>query len=429
MNSDLFRGSPSSNSFSSFAQNAKLNGSQARDKKLLREFQFPEGKAVIFWPVGTGDSTTLVLVPKKVVMQIDLRHLEKADDKEHPEWPIIDYLVANLPKRNGRPYLAVFVLTHPDKDHIQGFRELLKRVDIGELWHTPRIFRDQSDEEALCDDAKAFRKEAHRRRKAIADNPNNVKSGDRLRVIGHDDILLEPDYQQLPEDCKSRPASIVSKVDGMDLSAHFQAFIHAPFKEDQAKNKNNTSLSLNVVLFEGQSYAQFMFFGDREYPTIKQIFTKTEERQKYVAYLNWNVMLCSHHCSKAVMHWQDEDDADECFKKDIMEFFTKYSQNGYIVSSSLSDFTDAAGDNPPHKKARRQYERIVEAGRFLCTHEHPSEESPEPIVFALDAGGLKLVDKRRRSEGPAGLGAAVAQAQGGSQPPATQTTFGSAGEN
>ncbi len=114
-------------------------------------------KAVIYWPVGTGDSTTLVLIPGSIVMQIDLRHLEKADDKENPEWPIIDHLVRVLPKRNGRPYLALFVLTHPDKDHIQGFKELLRRVDIGELWHTPKIFRDQSDEEALCDDAKAFR--------------------------------------------------------------------------------------------------------------------------------------------------------------------------------------------------------------------------------------------------------------------------------
>ncbi|MGO8745428.1 MAG: hypothetical protein ACLQNE_05510 [Thermoguttaceae bacterium] len=363
-------------------------------------------------------------------MQIDLRHLEKADDNDNPEWPIIDYLVAILPKNpnlNGRPYLAVFVLTHPDKDHIQGFAELLKRVDIGELWHTPRVFRDQSDQESLCDDAKAFRKEAHRRRKAIADNPYNIKTGDRLRVIGHDDILLEPDYRQLPESCKSRPASIIREVAGEDLTGHFEAFIHAPFKDDQAKDRNNTSLSLNVVLWDGDTCAQFMFFGDREYPTIKQIYTKTEERQKFRAYLNWNVMLCSHHCSKKVMYWQDEGDADECFKKDIMEFFAKYSQNGHIVASSLSDFTDAAGDNPPHKKARRQYEKIVQAGHFLCTHEHPSEESPEPVVFTLDAAGLALVDNRKRSAGPAALGAAVAQAQGGSRPPATQTTFGCGG--
>jgi len=52
-------------------------------------------------------------------MQIDLHCLEEADDADEPEWPILDHLVKALPKRNGRPYLAAFALTH-DKDHIQG---------------------------------------------------------------------------------------------------------------------------------------------------------------------------------------------------------------------------------------------------------------------------------------------------------------------
>ena len=40
---------------------------------------------------------------------------------------------------------------------------------------------------------------------------------------------------------------IVALVDGNNLTGHFQAFIHAPFKDDQAKDKNNTSLAMNVV--------------------------------------------------------------------------------------------------------------------------------------------------------------------------------------
>jgi beta-lactamase superfamily II metal-dependent hydrolase len=306
---------------------------------MANEFTLPNKKGIVFWPVGTGDSTTVVLKPGELVMQIDLRHLEKADDPEEPEWPIVDHLVRLLPKRsNGRPYLAVFVLTHPDKDHVQGFAEFLKKVEIGELWHTPKIFRDQADQEAMCDDAKAFRKEADRRRQAILASPNAIRSGDGLRVIGHDDILLEDKYKDLPPACKSRPGERVSSVDGKDLTGHFQAFIHAPFKDDQAKNKNNTSLSLNVVLWEGQKYGQFFFFGDREYPTIKRIFETTEDTEGSVRdntpYLYWHVMLCSHHSSKAVMYWQEEADKEETFKKDIMDFFEKYSRdkNGYIVS-------------------------------------------------------------------------------------------------
>jgi len=390
------------------------------------EFKLPDKKAVLYWPVGTGDSTTLVLVPGEVIMQIDLRHLGKADDPKEPEWPIIDHLVKALPRRNGRPYLALFVLTHPDQDHIQGFSELLKRVHIGEIWHTPKIFRDQSDQESLCDDARAFRKEADRRRKQILNKPNDIKSGDRLRVIGHDDILKEDKYKNLPEICKSRPGDMVSIVDGRELSSDFHTFIHAPFKDDQAKDRNNTSLSIDVVIFEGKKYGQFLFFGDREYPTIKQIFEITEKNAKNTAYLCWNVMLSSHHCSKAVMYWEEEDDEGEKFKRDIMEYFDKYARpdGAYIISSSHSDFTDGDGDNPPHKKARKRYEEILKAGCFVCTHEYPDKESPEPIVFIIDSDGLSFDDKRKKSKGTSALAAAVETARGGSQPPNVQVGFG-----
>jgi len=388
------------------------------------EFKLPDKKAVVFWPVGTGDSTTLVLRPGQIAMQIDLRHLEKADDPDEPEWPIIDHLVKALPKRNGKPYLALFVLTHPDRDHIQGFAEFLKKVHIGEIWHTPKIFRDQSDQESLCDDAKAFRKEAHRRRKAILAAPADIKSGDRMRVIGHDDILTEEDYKGLPDFCKSRPGEQVRTVDGVDLSTEFSAFIHAPFKDDQAKDKNNTSLSLNIAIWEGEKYGQFFFFGDREYPTTKRIFETTEQFKKNIGYLYWDVMLCPHHCSKAVMYWKEETDEDEDFKKDIMGFFEQYARAGYIVASSHSAFTDGEGDNPPHKKARNRYEEIVKAGRFICTHEYPDKKNVAPVVFTIGSEGFGFDDQRPKGQGLAGLAATIQNARGGDEPPKTQVGFG-----
>lgn len=392
------------------------------------EFKLPTKKAAVFWPVGTGDSTTLVIKPNEVVAQIDIRHLEKADDPDEPEWAIIDHLVKVLPKKsNGRPYLALFILTHPDRDHIQGFAELLRRVDIGELWHTPKIFRDQADEEQLCEDAKAFRAEAHRRRRAILANPTNVKSGDRLRIIGHDDVLQDDKYKDIPEAFKSRPGHRVSMVDGIDRGQDFVAFIHAPFTNDQAQNKNNTSLSLNVVLFDGDRYGQFFFFGDREYPTIKRIFEETEAHPDNVPFLYWDVMLASHHCSKCVMHWKDEGKEEEEFKQDIMDFFSKYSRNksGHIVASAHSNFTDEEGDLPPHKRAREAYEDIVKAGHFLCTHEHPSKTNPAPLVFTVGSDGFKFDDKRTKTTGAAVLTSALPLAAG-AQAPGVQVGFGGA---
>ncbi len=392
---------------------------------MSNEFNLPQKKGAVYWPIGTGDSTTLVLKPGALVMQIDLHHLEKADDADEPEWPILDHLVKVLPKRNGRPYIAVFALTHPDKDHVQGFAELLKRVDIGELWHTPKIFRDhEEDEESMSEDAVAFHKEAHRRRKAILANPTDVKSGDRLRVIGRDEILEEEKYKGLPGSAKSYPGDIVTLIDGTDLKGHFQAFIHAPFKDDQDEDKNDTSLSLNIVIWEGKQFAQFFFFGDRRYATIKSIFEATEESGNS-AYLHWHVMLCSHHCSKSVMYAKDEGEEEESFKNDIMDLFEQYAREGaYIVSSSHSDFTDGDGDNPPHKKARRRYEAIIDGGRFVCTHEYPSKTNPQPLVFTVDENGLHFDDRRTKRESASPLAAAIASARGSDAPPAQKVGFG-----
>lgn len=118
----------------------------------------------MFWPVGTGDSTTVV-VDDGVVMQVDLHDLAKADSDENPEVAVVDRLVDALPIVDGEPYLATFVLTHADKDHCLGFADLLAKVRIGELWSTPRLWREYNDPDApeLCADAIAFREESERR--------------------------------------------------------------------------------------------------------------------------------------------------------------------------------------------------------------------------------------------------------------------------
>ncbi|AFM10708.1 hypothetical protein [Turneriella parva] len=394
---------------------------------MSNTFKMPEKKAVIFWPVGTGDSSTLVVKPGKTIMQIDLRHLEKAENPEEPEWPIIDHLVKSLPRREGKPYLSVFVLTHPDKDHIQGFEELLTKVTIGELWHTPKIFRARNDQEALSKDAKAFRKEVNRRREAILKNPSNIKSGDRIRIIGYDDILADDKYKELPPDCKSHPGELVTVLDGENLESDFHAFIHAPFKDDQEKDKNSTSLSLNICLKQATQFANFIFFGDRAYDTILRIFDTTENSNpSNKKHLEWDVMLSAHHCSKAAMYVREEGKEDYVLKQDIMDYFEKYARknSGFIVSSSHSNFTSDSGDNPPHSKARMQYSKIVSAGHFVCTHEFPTKVSPEPIVFTVDEKGLSFLDKREKSTSLSSIKEGVVAARGRAEPPKTQTTFG-----
>lgn len=376
----------------------------------------------VFWPVGTGDSATIVVKEQECVLQIDLHQMEKSGTEDEPAWPVVDELARLLPKRDKRPYLAVFTLTHPDADHIQGFKELLAKVHIGEIWHTPRVFAEYKKD--LCEDAKAFKKEVERRRDLIIKKKGDVESGERVRVIGHDDIFLEEDYKEFPQQWRTSPGRSVTQLDGVDRADTFEAFIHAPFKDESGGDRNETSLALQVRLISGETTIQALFFGDRNYPSVKRIFDKTREKKR-PQYLAWNILLTPHHCSKSVVYWQDEGEKEETFRREMLEAFEGARLDGaYVIASSYSDFSDAEGKNPPHLKARRRYEEIVDSGHFICTHEHPSKRAPQPVVFVMDDKGFNHQKPEGKADAAKSVAEAVAAARGGTTPPQEQLGFG-----
>ena len=372
----------------------------------------------VFWPVGTGDSTTIA-VTDEVFLQVDLRHMKSADEEDDPHTPIVDRLVELLPQVNGKPYLPVFALTHPDEDHCLGFDDLLKRVNIGELWFTPRIFREYKKD--LCDDAQAFRKEAKRRVKKTIQEKEDVASGDRVRIIGYDDLLKDEEYEGFPRERLTIPGNEILELDGEDQSDYFRAFVHAPFKDDAASERNDTSLALQVTLYQDDKSARALLLGDLCYPIIRQIFDRSKDDD-----LKWNVMLAPHHCSKSVMYWQDEGEDKESLKQDILDDMEKAADDpGYIVASSEPvPKSNKSGDNPPHAKAKSRYEEIAPDG-FLCTQEHPNEKDPEPIIFCLDDNDLEYVQpKGDKSKNKNDLAEATKAARGDNEPPTERVGFG-----
>ena len=381
-------------------------------------------RGFVFWPVGNGDSTTIVIKENEVVMQVDMRHCEEAENEDSPMAPVIDELVRLLPKKNGKPYLSLFALTHPDEDHCLGFKELLKKVHIGELWHTPRVFREYKKD--FCEDAQAFRDEARRRRDVTIAKQGEVESGDRVRVIGHDDMFEDEDYAGFPAYWRTTPGKSITEVDGKEMGDIFEAFIHAPFVDDMEKTRNNTSLSFQINLIEGDQVGKGLFFGDREYPLIKKIFDKTKERER-TQHLEWDVMLSSHHCSKCAMYWADAEEEEQTLKQDMMDDFEAAKrEGGYIIASSRSDFGDEEGKLPPHLKARNRYEEILDAGHFVCTHEHPNKQEPQPVVFGVDANGIRYEKPDGKAQAVGNVAAAVCNARGGDAPPIEQVGFGCA---
>jgi hypothetical protein len=184
------------------------------------------GPSFVFWPVGCGDSTTIVVSNDEVV-QIDINDKVMAAEKGNEHIPIVDELVEKLPKRGGKPYLSVFALTHPDLDHCRGFKDLLERVTIGEIWHTPRIFREHAGD--LSDDAKAFRNEARRRAGLMIAAGGDAGAGNRVRIIGYSNLFQPGErYFGFPMDFYTRPGQAIKRLDGIEAGNRFHAFVSMP---------------------------------------------------------------------------------------------------------------------------------------------------------------------------------------------------------
>ncbi len=253
----------------------------------MSEHLTPRG--VVFWPVGAGDSSTII-VDEEIVVQVDLNDQTQADEADTPVVAVVDRLAESLPPTgpDGMPYLAVFVLTHADVDHCRGFEDLLAEVAIGELWVTPRLWREFLDEGVeLSAPAEAFRQEAERRIAAtMAAGDDGPESGDRILVIGYDTDHDKHAYSELPDKYLSGPGKSVTMLDGVDCTGKFEALLHAPFKDDCAKARNDTSVAMQITLTDGAGNGQFLLFGDLKYATIEKIFDYSTSKGR-VGRLAW----------------------------------------------------------------------------------------------------------------------------------------------
>src|SRR5690554_3280757 len=77
--------------------------------------------SVEFFPVGSGDMTLIRLASGKTIL-IDINIRQKADDDNEPDYPNVAEMLKDRLERDGkgRLYVDVFMLSHPDNDHIAG---------------------------------------------------------------------------------------------------------------------------------------------------------------------------------------------------------------------------------------------------------------------------------------------------------------------
>lgn len=357
--------------------------------------------SIKFYPVGNGDCNLITIGGANKKMMFDCNFRQKAEDENDEMYDVLGDLLDNelTTKKCGLPFLDAFLLTHPDQDHCRSFADKFylgdpdavspsakddKKILIGELWYSPRVFEEQTGD--LNADAKAFKKEAKRRMALYKSDPRKAdKDGNRIRIIGWTD---NPDLKGL-EDRIVTPGNTISEVNGTNCR-YFEMFIHAPFKNDISGEDRNMTSIVSQLRFDSEKerqIARIFLAGDTEWRIIEEIMDNTSDDNN----LKWDLLEAPHHCSYKFFADDREDDPNQ----ESLDFLEKSESNAFVISSSK--VVKQNSDNPPCQKAKNRYTDRVGKSNFLCTSGTSEDEADKPIIFVIDNDGLKLLEDKEKS--------------------------------
>jgi hypothetical protein len=378
---------------------------------------------ISFFPVDNGDMTLICLGDKsgKTIL-VDCNIRAAADDPDDKTRDVAKDLRERLKRDvNGRPYVDVFLLSHPDQDHCRGLKKHFhlgapanyaddkkpdneKHIVIGEMWSSPMVFRRASAEHTLCDDAKAFNSEA-KRRVAVAREKNcsGIEDGDRVLILGEDEDGKTDDILAIVVKIDQD----ITKLNGSE-SKVFKARLLAPMpksesdEEEEEYRKNHSSIILNMELADDEgrkTVKNFLCGGDAEVIIWEKLWAKHKQAP---AVLKYDLLQTPHHCSWHSLSRDSRSDLGDKAKVSPVakSALSQIRDGGRIVASSRAIKNDDC--DPPNHAAKNEYESIVKGanGEFLCTGENPTEASPAPMEFTVSDQALRRSVKQESLGAP-----------------------------
>lgn len=363
---------------------------------------------VTFFPVDNGDMTLIRLAdPERTTLLVDCKIRACADDSEDEAPDVAKALRDRLKKdENGRPFVDAMLLSHPDEDHCLGLRKHFwlgplsdyaddekpqseKRIVIRQIWSSPMVFRRGSKNHVLCDDAKAFKKEAKRRVEVNEGRDFTVGDGDKILIMGEDENGKTDKLTPI----LIKRGEKFSGVNGK-ASTYLTATLLAPFgKGDDAMEeeltKNNSSVIVNLEIKSsefGNYTSKVLLGGDAEVNIWERVWDEYEPSE-----LEYDLLLAPHHCSwHTLSHdsWSMMGETAKVSPK-ARSALSQARPNAFIVSSSKPIMDDEI--DPPCIRAKREYKSIIgQTGIFKCTGEEPRKAKPEPLEYETTSSGFKL---------------------------------------
>lgn len=376
---------------------------------------------ISFFPVDNGDMTLVQLNNGRTIL-VDARIRQAADDPDDDTPDVGKELRKRLAKdTEGRHFVDVFCLTHPDDDHCCGlekhfylgepseYAENSEKIFIKEVWSSPIVFRRASVNHTLCDDAKALGAEARRRVKKFRESGSAVGDGDRILILGEDidgktddlgGILIKID-------------ELIKKVNG-NAEEWMEARLLGPLSstldeaEEETLTKNQSSVAIRFSFAAGgkSDAALFLTGGDADVAIWERQWRRLKDDHK--DWLQYDLMLTPHHCSWHALSYDSwSGEGEDAQVSEEAKNALSEARSGSIIVSSSKPITDDDSD-PPCVRAKREYVAIAKdvGGKFLCVGgELASTEKPKVLEIEITPEGVRV--KRNPSTPAVGGGGAI----------------------
>ncbi len=357
---------------------------------------------VVFYPVGNGDSSQIIL-SSGVRILFDYCHHKEGNDDNEPFIDLASHLKDEL-KKSQRDYFDVVAFTHADVDHIKGSTEFFElqhaskyqgegRIKINELWVPAAMLLEEATNDQQSNEFVILRQEARYR----------LLEGKDIRVFSKPKELMDwliPKLKEkgLPETARDHLfVDAGTLVPGFNLSPDgVEFFCHSPFikhcDEEGDTIRNKAALIFNVrFLADGELY-NYLAIGDSEWDVLEDIVNITSYHNN-MDRLEWDLYNLPHHCS--YLSLSDEKGTSHTEPKEkIKDLLLKGKKDAYMVSSSkpiLSDNDAYQQIQPPHVQAKNTYQNYlnkVNGRKILLTMEEPNTAMPKPLEFEIGRYGV-----------------------------------------
>lgn len=345
---------------------------------------------------------TLIKLVSGLTILIDINIRLAADNPGQPVPDVAAILRQHLKcDGQGRHYVDVFILTHPDADHCRGLIRHFhlgspetyvkddQKILIQEMWSSAIIFRRASRILKLGDDAQAWATEARRRVKLFREKGLG-QTGDRIQIMSEDENGKTDDLQ----DILVKVGNTVPRFNNQFESGLTARLLGPLPKAETEESEKALAKNCSSIIFQfefkinGMTTGHYLMAGDAEVAVWERLW----QDYAHTEWLKYDVLLSPHHCSWHSLSHDSLSDlgSDAEVSPDALKALFQAKPGAVIIASSNPIKAETA--DPPADRAKREYLKILKpvSGQFKCTSEHPNEQNPKPIIIEIGQAGPRI---------------------------------------